>query len=216
MAIEPKELMQVPRFEGIGKFLYSRPGNGEWKPSFAVEFFGGQVSIEVDESELQNEPAVESMFLISGRLRYNTRNASVSLVTSEKKFLSATPETLTQEYMERYVRGLRVWGVGIVHSKSSSVVNRVTYNKATLKWQGATHEFRSLPPEMYQRIPSMGKYVRFELGLSVREERNQSGQQVLIHYPSLALIQMDELVTGSVPSANAANAVKPPVPPAKV
>ena len=67
-------------------------------------------------------------------------------------------------------------------------------------------------------VPSAGKYVRFELGLSVREERNPTGQMVLIHFPSLSSIQIDELATGSVPAGMASGAVPPkaPAPPAKV
>jgi len=205
MAIEPRELMQSPRFEGIGSFQYCRPGNEEWKPSYVIEFFGGQMSVEVDESEVHNPPSVGAMFLIGGNLRHNSRNGSVSLVSSVKKPLASSPESLTQEQMEQYVRGLQVSGVGIVHSKDSVSMNRQTYNKATLKWQGATHEFRKLTPEVYQRIPAVGKYVRFELGLSVKEERNLTGQSVLVQFPSLASIKSDELSTGSVPRGSTAS-----------
>ena len=203
MAIESRELMQPPRFEGIGSFVYCRPGNEEWKPSYVIEFFGGQMTVEVDESEVHNPPVVGAMFLIAGNLRHNSRNGSVSLVSSVKKPLADSPESLTQAQMEQYVRGLQVSGVGIVHSKDSVSVNRQTYSKATLKWQGATHEFRKLTPELYQRIPSIGKYVRFELGLSVKEERNLTGQSVLIQFPTLASIKADELSTGSVPRGSA-------------
>jgi len=203
MTIESRELMQSPRFEGIGSFVYCRPGNEEWKPSYVIEFFGGQMTVEVDESEVHNPPAVGAMFLIAGNLRHNSRNGSVSLVSSVKKPLADSPESLTQAQMEQYVRGLQVSGVGIVHSKDSVSVNRQTYSKATLKWQGATHEFRKLTPELYQRIPAIGKYVRFELGLSVKEEKNLTGQSVLIQFPSLVSIKADELSTGSVPRGSA-------------
>ena len=154
------------------------------------------MSVEVDESEVYNPPATGAMFLIAGNLRHNSRNGSVSLVSSVKKPLADSPESLTQAQMEQYVRGLQVSGVGIVHSKDSVSVNRQTYSKATLKWQGATHEFRKLTPELYQRIPAVGKYVRFELGLSVKEERNLTGQSVLIQFPPLASIKADELSDG--------------------
>lgn len=216
MAIEPKDFAQAPCFEGIGSFVYCRPGNEEWKPSFVIEFFGGQISVEVDESEVHNPPAVGAMFLIAGTLRYHNRNGSVSLVSAAKRYMAVSLESLTMEQFEQYCRGLRVWGVGIVHAKDSVTVNRNTYNKATLKWRGATHEFRKLTPEIYQRIPSVGKYVRFDLGLSVREERNQMGQMVLVQFPSLVSIKADDLVTGSVASSAAgaaASSVAGSVPP---
>ena len=205
MAIEPKELLQSPHFEGLGSFVYCRPGNEDWKPSYMIEFFGGQISVEVEESEVLNPPAVGTMFLIGGSIRHNSRNGSVSLVVSTKRFLSVSSDSLTQEQMQQYVGGLRIWGVGIVHAKDSVSMNRVTYNKATLKWQGATHEFRKLPPEVYQRIPSVGKYVRFDLGLSVKEERNQTGQSVVVQFPSLVSLKADDLATGSVASSAAAS-----------
>jgi len=99
--------------------------------------------------------------------------------------------------------------VGVVHSKESATVNRVTYLKTTLKWQGATHEFKKLTPEIFQQLPSPGKYIRFELALAVKEERNETGQTGLLQLPWLLSVKLDELVTGSVPA-------KPPIPPAKV
>jgi hypothetical protein len=213
MAIEPKELMQAPRFEGIGSFSYCRPGNEEWKPSFVFEFLGGQISVEVDESEVSNPPSVGTLFAVGGYIRYSTRNAAVSLVSTVKKPLGTTLESLSSEQMAQYARGIRVWGVGVVHSRDSATMGRVTYNRATLKWCGATYDFRKLTPEIYQRIPSAGKFVRFELDLSIREEKNTTGQLVLIHFPSLKSVSVEELSTGSVASSAAAKAA---VPPAKV
>ena len=210
MAIEPKELGQAPRFEGLGSFVLCRPGNDDWKPSYMIEFFGGQVSVEVDESEVSNPPVPGTMFLIAGSIRHNSRNSTVSLVTTAKKHIAASQEALTAEQWEQYVRGLRISGVGIVHAKDSVMFQKQTYSKATLKWQGATHEFRKLTPEIYLRIPGAGKYVRFNLGLSVREEKNPTGQLVVYQMPSLVSINAEELATGSVPSGGAP---KPPTPP---
>ena len=210
MAIEPKELSQAPRFEGLGSFVFCRPGNEDWKPSYMIEFFGGQISVEVEESEVSNPPAPGTMFLIAGSVRHNGRNGTVSLVASVKKHVAASQDAFTAEQWEQYVRGLRIWGTGIVHAKDSVVMGRTTYNKATLKWQGATHEFRKLTPEIYQRIPSAGKFVRFDMGLSVREEKNPTGQLVVYNLPSLVSIKSDELATGSVPSSGVP---KPPTPP---
>ena len=215
MAIEARELIQSPRFEGLGSFLYCRPGNEEWKPSYMIEFYGGQLSVEVEDTEVSNPPAVGTIFQFAGSIRHNSRNGSVSLVTSSKKQLAASPESLTPEQMEQFVRGLRISGVGIVHAKDSVSMNRQTYNKATLKWQGATHEFRKLTPETYQRIPGVGKYVRFELGLSVRDERNLTGQSVVIQMPSLVSVKAEELATGSIPSGAVPPKPQTPPPPAK-
>ena len=214
MAIEPKELMKAPSFDGIGSFVYSRPGNGDWKPSYVIEFFGGQMSVEVDESEISNPPAPGTMFLVGGSIRHNGRNGTVSLIGSAKKQLAASPEGLSAEQWSQFARGVRVRGVGVVHSKDSVVVNRTTYSKVTLKWQGATHEFRRLTPEIYQSIPSAGKYVRFELSLSVKEERNETGQTGLLQFPALTAIKVEDLITGSVPSEAAATAGTPPKQPA--
>jgi len=205
MAIEPKELMQAPRFEGIGSFVSCRPGNEEWKPSFVFEFLGGQMSVEVEESEAANPPTVGALFAVGGHVRYNNRYGSVSLVSTVKKQLGATVESLSPDQMEQFLRGVRVWGVGIVHARTTSTMNRTTYSKATLKWHGATHEFRMLPPEVYGKIPSVGRYVRFELGISVREERIE-GRLTTVTYPSLKSAAFDDLATGSV-------AAKPAVPP---
>ncbi|MDR0327737.1 MAG: hypothetical protein LBI05_05525 [Planctomycetaceae bacterium] len=54
-------------------------------------------------------------------------------------------------------------------------------------WQGATHQFKKLTPEMFQRIPQKG-YVRFEMGLLVREERNQDGQMIILQIPTLVSV----------------------------
>jgi hypothetical protein len=74
-----------------------------------------------------------------------------------------------------------------------------------LRWQGATHQFKKLSPEVYQTIPSKG-YVRFELAMLVREERNLDGQMVVLQIPSLVAIQLDKLETGSVASSSTAAA----------
>ena len=111
MGITTKELMQPPKFEGLGKFVYSRPGNGDWAPSFMFEFFGGQVSVEVEESESLNPPAVGSMYFIAGDLRRNPRNGSVSLAAKTHRFVAKDDESLSSEQLDQYVRGLSIRGV---------------------------------------------------------------------------------------------------------
>ena len=210
MAISHRELMQGPRFEALGKFVYARLGSEGRSASFMFEFLGAQASVEVEESEALNAPDVGSMFLVVGNVRRNGYNGAVSLVAESKKFVSQTEEGLTSEQVGLYVSGLRIKGVGVVETKSSVSMNRQTYMKATLKWQGAMHEFRNLSPELYQRIPGIGKYVRFELGLLVHEERNQSGQTVLIQKPSLLSVQLEELSMGSVPASGSTSGTAPP------
>jgi hypothetical protein len=192
MAIGLKELMQPPKFEGLGKFVYARPGNGEWAPNFVFEVWGGQVSVEVSESEALNPPAVDTVFRLSGHVRHNGRNGTVALVATLK-------ERLADFSAEEFVKGLNIAGVGVVEAKSSTVMNRQTFLKVTLKWQGATHEFRKLSPELYQRIPGAGSYCRFGLGMLVRSERNMNGQMIVLQEPSLSSIQVEDISTAAVP-----------------
>jgi hypothetical protein len=204
MTIEMKELMQAPKFEGYGTFVMCRPGSGDWPPNYLFEFFGGQVSLEVEESETLDPPAVGSSFFLSGKVRYNPRNGTVSLLADEKKFIAAISA-------EQYVSGLRIKGVGIVEQKISTTMNRQTFLKATLKWHGAVHEFRKLSPELFQRLPNRGGAVRFELGLLVQTERNLTGQSVQLQVPSLVSVQLDNL-SGSVPAASSSSTVPTPTP----
>ena len=100
-----------------------------------------------------------------------------------------------------------ITGVGAVKDKQSTTMNRVTYLSATLEWQGSTHLFKKLPPEIYQRIPSpvVGKkvYVRFELTMLLRQENNGSGQMIMLQVPAITKIERDELETKSIPSSAA-------------
>jgi hypothetical protein len=219
MAITPKELMLPPSFEGLAKFVYARSGNGDWSPSFTFEFFGGQVSVEVDESESLNPPTPGAIYQIAGSVRRSTRNGSITLAATEKKFVAPDISALSSEQMEQFVRGLPIRGVGVFEDKQAFQMARQTFMSATLRWQGATHQFKKLTPEMFQRIPQKG-YVRFEMGLLVREERNQEGQMIILQIPTLVSVQVDQLVTGSVPSpaaqAKPALATAPTAAPAKV
>jgi hypothetical protein len=204
MAIEMKELAQHPVFEGLGVFAYAREATETRKSAFVFESFGGQVSVEVEESEYLNPPVVGSLFQIVGTARRNNWNGTMSLLASGKRLVASS---LTVEHTEAYTSGLVIRGVGKVESRSSSVVQRKTYSKATLSWVGAMHEFRSLPPEIYQRIPVAGSYVRFELGLQPLEVRNQdTGQIQIVHKPTLLGIRQDTFASGSVPSSAAASA----------
>jgi hypothetical protein len=216
MGITPRELMQAPKFEGLGKFVYARPGSGDWSSSFMFEFFGGQVSVEVEESELLNPPAVGSMYLIAGDLRRNARNGTITLSAKAHRFVSSSEEGLSSEQMDQYVRGLLIRGVGVVEDKNSFQSTRqVAFLSATLKWQGATHKFKSLPPELFQRVPGKGSYVRFDLSMRVREERTLEGQTVVQQVPALEAIYLDKLETGSVPGPAAGSPTAKPVAPAK-
>jgi len=206
MAITPKELIQPPMFEGLAKYVYCRPGNGEWSPTYTFEFFGGQVSVEVDEAEVLTPPVPGTMFWVSGYVRRSVRNGTITLAATDKKFVAKDESSMTAEQLEQYVRGLPIRGVAIVEDKQSTMMNRVTYMSATLRWQGATHQFKKLTPEIYQRIPTKGP-VRFEMAMMVREERNTDGQLVVLQVPSLVSVQMETMATGSVPHAGTPSSV---------
>jgi hypothetical protein len=211
MAITSRELMQPPKFEGLGKFVYARPGSGEWSPTFVLEFFGGQVSIEVEDTEVVDPPEVGSFFHISGHVRCSQRNGSISLVATEKKFVAKREEELTSEQTDAFVGGLLIVGVGVVKTKESTQIGRSpAFLSATLGWQGSTYQFKKLTPEIFQRIPApnAGKvvYVRFELSMLVRQERNNDGQLINLQIPSLSKIQLDNLVSGSAASSAASTA----------
>ena len=200
MTITLKELMQPPKFEGLGKFVYARAANGEWAPTFTFEFFGGQVSVEVDDSEVASPPAIGSMFSIAGHVRRSNRNGSITLAATEKKFVSQDSSGLSEEQTGQYAHGLSFRGVGVVKAKDSTQIGRQpAFLSSTLEWQGATHQFKRLTPEIYQRIPAVSRdprepsYVRFELAMLVREERNTDGQLVALQIPSLTSIQLDSL-----------------------
>jgi hypothetical protein len=212
MGITVKDLMQPPKFEGLGKFVYSRAGNDDWPATFTFEFFGGQLSVEVEEEELLNPPVVGSMFFISGDLRRNSRNGTISLAATGHKFVASSSENLSSEQMDQYVRGLSIRGVGVVEDKQSVVMGRQpAYLSAMLKWQGATHQFKKLPPELFQRIPGKGSYVRFELSMRVREERSREGQMIMLQIPFLESVTLDKLESGSV--SGVSSAAVPPVKP---
>jgi len=206
MGITPKELIQPPMFEGLAKYVYCRQGNGDWSPTYTFEFFGGQVSVEVEEAEVLTPPVAGTMFWISGHVRRSVRNGTITLAATEKKFVAKDESSLTLEQLEQYVKGLPIHGVAIVEDKQSATVNRMTYLSATLRWQGATHQFKKLTPEIYQRIPGKGP-VRFEMAMLVREERNTDGQLVVLQVPSLVSVQMETMTTGAVPSAGTPSAV---------
>jgi hypothetical protein len=171
-----------------------------------VEFLGAQVNIEVEEKEALNPPSVGTFFQVNGVVRRNGYNGSVSLIPMRKTAIAKDMDSLTDEDMRRYASGLRISGVGIVAAKDSSTVNRKTFIKASLQWQGATHEFKGLSPELYQRIPAVKSYVRFWLGILAMEERNRDGQKVMVQKPTLLDCRMDDIETGSVPSKEAAAA----------
>jgi len=135
MAITAKELMQPPVFEGLGKFVYSRPASGDWPASFTFEFFGGQMNIEVGESEVLNPPAIGAFFLITGNVRRNTRNGTISLAATEKKFIGNDATALSEEQTQQYVSGLRIRGVGIVKDKQSVQIGRnPAFLSSILEW----------------------------------------------------------------------------------
>jgi hypothetical protein len=161
--------------------------------------FGGQISIDVEESELENPPAIGSMFLLIGTMGFSRYNGAVSLRAFSKKLISPSLGSLSPEYQTMFMAGFMIRGVGVIEHRSQTTMGRQTFLKATLKWQGGLYEFKQLEPETYHRVPSPGKYVRFELGLRIREERSREGQTVLLQFPALHSIKAEEIATAAPP-----------------
>jgi hypothetical protein len=168
MAIELKDILMGLRFEAYGTFtsLYVPDSEGR-KPLFRYDFFGGLFSTEVEENEVVNPPLIGTAFHVLGKVRYNSYNGSIALVPEMKKQL---PELSA----EQFVKGLRIWGAGVVEEKKQTTMNRNTFLKAAIKWQGGLHLFTGLTPEIFQRIPSRGQFVRFELGVDRKSTRLNS------------------------------------------
>jgi hypothetical protein len=189
MAIEAKEIMLGIRFSGYGTFAsVFVPEDTNRNPVYRFEYLGGQFSVEVSSEESFNPPVVGSPFYVEGRVRYNAYNGSIGLVAEKKKLL--------QEFSaEQFVAGLRIFGAGVVEEKKSTVMNRQTFLRVAIKWQGGLHLFNGLSPEIYQRIPPRGSYVRFELGVTSRSERTQGGQQVQMMVPMLISVTPETLAS---------------------
>jgi hypothetical protein len=189
MAIEAKEIMLGVRFSGYGTFLsvYTPEGEGR-NPVFRFEYLGGQFSVEVSPTEAVNPPEVGSAFSVQGRVRYNAYNGSIALVAEEKK-------RLTEFSAEQFVAGLKIFGAGVVEEKKSTVMNRQTFLRVAIKWQGGLHLFSGLSPELYQKLPPRGSYIRFELGVTSRSERTQGGQQIQLLVPMLVSVTPETLAS---------------------
>jgi hypothetical protein len=78
-------------------------------------------------------------------------------------------------------------------------MNRNTFLKAAIKWQGGLHLFSSLTPEIYQRVPGRGQFVRFELGVTSHSERSQTGQQIQMMVPFLVSVAQEALAGITAP-----------------
>ncbi len=156
MAIDAKELLMGLRFEAWGMFnsvVDFQPEGGERYVAFKFDYLGGQFSVVVDESELTNTPEEGTPFRIAGKVRYNQKNGSITLqpeVKTQVKELSP----------EEFVKGLRIIGAGVVEDKKLTTMNRQTYKKVTLKWQGGLHLFKDMPDELYVKVPSRGQFVK--------------------------------------------------------
>jgi hypothetical protein len=203
MAIDAKELVKGLRFEAWGTFnsvVDFTPENGERYLSFRFDYLGGQFNVEVEDSELMSVPEVGTPFRINGRVRYNNKNGSMSLVPEQRL---QVPELSAEEF----VKGLKIIGVGVVEDKKLTTMNRQTYKKVTLKWHGGLHLFKDMPDEMYARIPARGKFVRFQLGVTTHTERGEGGRQMQFQLPVLLAVASEELVMSSgSPSSGAPSA----------
>jgi hypothetical protein len=209
MAIDAKDLMIVPHFEAYGTFnsvVDFTPDGGERYLAFRFDYLGGQFSVQVDEGELEKVPEEGTPYRIVGKVRYNNRNGSISLVPEQK--------TLLKEMSgDDFAKGLRIIGAGIVEDKKVTTMNRQTYKKVTLKWCGGLHLFKDMPDELYAKVPPRGKYVKFQFGVSTHTERGEGGKQIQLQVPVLLGVQGEELrsvLPSDTPSAGAASV--PPQP----
>jgi hypothetical protein len=130
-----------------------------------------------------------------GKVRYNSYNGSIALVPEHKKQLQELSS-------EQFVKGLRVWGAGVVEEKKQTVMNRNTFLKAAIKWQGGLHLFTSLSPEIFQRVPPRGQFVRFELGVTSHTERTAQGQQIQMMVPFLVSVTPETMSSSIPPSSS--------------
>ncbi|MDR2439446.1 MAG: hypothetical protein LBE12_08790 [Planctomycetaceae bacterium] len=194
MAIEVRDITLGLCFEAYGIFVsvYVPDAEGR-KPVFRFEYLGGQFSVEVEESEVLTPPQVGTAFHVLGKVRYNSYNGSIALVPEHKKQLQELSP-------EQFVKGLRVWGAGVVEEKKQTVMNRNTYLNAAIKWQGGLHLFTGLSPEIFQRVPPRGQFVRFELGVTSHSERTASGQQIQMMVPFLVSVT-PETMSSSLPAS---------------
>jgi hypothetical protein len=192
MALEAKEIMLGVRFSGYGTFASVFVSETEGRnPVYRFEYLGGQFSVEVKPTEVANPPEVGTPFFVQGRVRYNAYNGSIGLVAEEKKQLSDFSA-------EQFVAGLKIFGAGVVEEKKSTVMNRQTFLRVAIKWQGGLHLFSGLSPELFQKLPPRGSYIRFELGVTSRSERTQGGQQIQMMVPMLVSVTPETLAT-SIP-----------------
>jgi hypothetical protein len=203
MAIEVKDITLGLRFEAFGNFMsvYVPDVEGR-KPVYRFEYLGGQFSVEVDETEILSPPPVGTAFHVLGKVRYNSYNGSITLTPEHKKQLQEISP-------EQFVKGLRIWGAGVVEEKKQTVMNRNTFLKAAIKWQGGLHLFTGLSPEIYQRIPPRGQFVRFDLGVTSHSERTQSGQQVQMMVPFLVSVAA-ETMSATVPAGGSSRPAASP------
>jgi len=189
MAIDAKDLVKGLIFEACGTFnsvVDFTPEGGERYLAFRFDYLGGQFSVEISDAELASVPEVGTPFRIVGRVRYNNRNGSISLIPEERKLVKElTPE--------EFVKGLRMIGVGVVEDKKLTTMNRQTYKKVTLKWHGGLHLFKDMPDELYAKIPARGKFLRFQLGVTTHTERGEGGRQIQLQQPVLLAVQAEEL-----------------------
>jgi hypothetical protein len=210
MVIDVRDITLGLRFEAFGIFVsvYVPDVEGR-KPVFRFEYLGGQFSVEVDESEAVMPPQVGTAFHVLGKVRYNSYNGSIALVPENKK-------QLQELSAEQFVKGLRIWGAGVIEEKKQTVMNRNTFLKAAVKWQGGLHLFTGLTPEIYQRIPPRGQFVRFELGVTSHSERTAGGQQIQMMVPFLVSVIPETMsstvstATSSVPASSVTPSSKEP------
>ncbi|MDR0522276.1 MAG: hypothetical protein LBH00_10550 [Planctomycetaceae bacterium] len=205
MAITAKELMTAPRFEVFGSFVRAYPPNGDWEASFEFNCLGGSggVRITVDDGDVINPPAKDSLFHIVGIMRMSSRNGAVSLLPESRRLVA----DLSTVPIETLAAGLVVKGVGRVVRKVQTTMNRQTFLSAEISWCGGQRNFKQLSPELFQKISKESTYGRFSFGVVSGAERNATGQTVVYQFPQLMSWEQDTLQ--GVSASSSPSAAKP-------
>lgn len=187
MAIDMKEMLHGVRFKAYGTLsdynTFERDSEAVYQ--YTIDYIGGSVKIEVDQSEFVNPPELGTPFEISGIVKYSSYNGSIRFMAEEKK-------QLKELKAEDYVKGIQVFGVGVVETKKASVMNRKQFFKIGIKFTGGLHLFNDFPVELFQRCPNKGELVAFSLGVTTMTNR-QDGVQSQAYVPTLSDVSGEKL-----------------------
>jgi hypothetical protein len=186
--ITPKELMTLPAFEAVGLFAGAQPSRDDWAATYEFNCLGFNIRVNVSDEEVLNPPSLDTMYHIVGTVRMSARNGSVYLVPSVKRLISdisGVPDEVVGA-------GLLIRAAGKVIKRTSMSVNRQTFLKATILFGGGQKEFKSLSPEVFQKIPPENQYGRFVFGVQSASEKTVTGQTVVLQFLTLLQSQRED------------------------